>query len=97
MIPEQLSSIGNNLRRAAGQHAYAETEVLVVTLCSTAAATARALPEGDPQIAEIVAWVGELLEWTGIMLRTSRAAQADELRRVPFLQGYLRQQSLSNL
>jgi len=30
-------------------------------------------------------------EWTGLMLRTARAAQADELRRIPFLRGYLGQ------
>ena len=52
------------------------------------------LPAGDPQILEIAAWVDELLEWTGIMLRSARAAQADELRRIPFLRNYLRQQSL---
>jgi hypothetical protein len=96
MISPALSIIGNGLRQAAGRRAYEEVQRLVVSLCDVAAEETRTLPAGHPQIREIAAWVDELLQWTGIMLRTARAAQADELRRIPFLKSYLRQQSLSN-
>jgi hypothetical protein len=94
MIPPPLADIGDRLRRAAGSNDYPAVEGLVTSLCSTALEQAAALPPADPQIREIGAWVDELLDWTGIMLRSSRAAQADELRRIPFVQSYLRQESI---
>jgi hypothetical protein len=94
MMAPPLSTIGNDLRRAAGSNDYPSVERLVVVLCSTALEQAASLPPGDPQIQEIGAWVNELLDWTGIMLRSSRAAQADDLRSIPFVQSYLRQEDL---
>ena len=85
--------MSEELRSAAGRHAYAEVERLVVALCAATAEQARNLPAGDPQIRELATWLRELLDWTGIMLRAARAAQADEMRRIPFLKGYLRRQA----
>ena len=57
-----------------------------------AAGEIRALPAGDPGIREIATWLNELFEWTEIMLRIARASQADEFRRIVFLQRYLPRQ-----
>jgi hypothetical protein len=92
MISSTLATMSDKLRRAAGRRAYAEVQRLVVSLGAAAAAEARGFPPGDARIREIAAWLHEQLDWTGIMLRTARAAQADELRRIPFLKGYLRRQ-----
>ncbi|HUI55978.1 MAG TPA: hypothetical protein VLY04_13475 [Bryobacteraceae bacterium] len=91
MSTSPLASIETDLRRAAEQHSYAEVSRLVVLYCEAAAAQLKALPAGDPQMLEIASKVDGVLEWTGLMLRTARAAQADELRRIPFLRGYLGQ------
>lgn len=89
-----LSTLETELRQAAGHRAYADVERLVVLLCAATTAQLHILPKDDPRIHEIAAWLHELLDWTGTMLRISRATQADELRRIPFVRSYLSQQIL---
>jgi hypothetical protein len=93
MIYSTLASMSNDLRRAAGRRAYGDVERLVASLCAAAAEQVKSLPAGDPRIREMAAWLDEQLQCTGTLLRIARAAQADELRRIPFLKGYLRRQS----
>jgi hypothetical protein len=93
MISTTLATIGNEMRGAAGRRKYAEVQRLAVSLSEAAAEHARSLPPGDPQIREIGTWLDRQLETAGIMLRIGRAAQADELRRIPFLKRYLGQQT----
>lgn len=93
MISPPLSTLATGLHNAAARRAYEEVQGLVVALCAAAAAEARSLPEGDARIGEIAWWLREQVEWTEVMLRTARAAQAEELRRIPFLNGYLRRQA----
>ena len=97
MIPEHIEATAQLLRAAAGHREYEQTGELIVQLCSTSADFVKALPTQDPQAREIVIFVSELLDWTDAMLRTARAAHADELRSVPFLRVYSRQEELSNL
>jgi hypothetical protein len=97
MISATLTTLEQELRRAAGRRAYADVEQLVVSVGAAAAGEARSFPPGDPQVREIAIWLNQLYEWTGVMLRAARAAHAEELRRMPFLKTYLRHQSLSNL
>jgi hypothetical protein len=92
MISATLASLSDDLRRAAGRRAYAEVQRLAVELGSAAAAQARTLPAGDPRIADIAAWLKEEYNRTEILLRISRASQAADLRRVTFLQRYLKRQ-----
>jgi hypothetical protein len=91
MISSTLAAMSNSLRRAAGRRAYAEVERLVTSLCDAAAAEARSVPAGDPQIREIAAWLDQQLESTRVILRIARTAHADELRRIPFLKRYMNQ------
>ena len=94
MIPPRLLEVETELRRAAAQRAYASVAHLLVSLGDAVAEEVRIMPADDPRRDELAAWSRELLDWTGIMLRASRAEQADELRRIPFVQSYLRQQNL---
>jgi len=89
MISPALTAIETELRQAAAHRAYAEVERLAIRVGAAAAAEARALPSGDPGIREIATWLNELFESTEIMIRISRASQADEFRRAAFLQRYL--------
>lgn len=97
MISTALIEIENDLRRATGRRNYADVQSLLVALGAAAEKEARAFSPGDPRVYEIAAWLNQLWDWTGIMLRTARAEHADELRLVPFVKTYLRQRSLSNL
>jgi hypothetical protein len=97
MISQALLHLEHDLRQAAGRRDYVVVQHLVAELGAAAVAEARALPAGDPQIREIAAWLTALYDWTEAMLRITRAAQAEELRRIPFLKTYLRQNSLSIL
>ena len=92
MISSTLTAIETELRQAAARRAYADVERLAVRVGAIAAGEARALPAGDPGIREIATWLTELFEWTEIMLRIARASQADEFRRIVFLQRYLPRQ-----
>ena len=92
MISSSLTAIETELRQAAARRAYNDVKRLAVGVGVAAAAEARALPAGDPGIREIAAWLNELFESTEIMLRISRASQADEFRRIAFLQRYLPRQ-----
>ena len=47
-------------------------------------------PIGDSRIAEIGVWLKEQYDRAEILLRVARASQAAELRRVTFLQRYLK-------
>ncbi|HUI55142.1 MAG TPA: hypothetical protein VLY04_09230 [Bryobacteraceae bacterium] len=91
MTSELMGRVETDLRHAVEQRRYAEVERLVVSYCAAAVAQLKAFPAGDPKMLEIASHVDGLLEWTELMLRTARAAQADELRRIPFLRGYLGQ------
>ena len=92
MISSTLTAIETELRRAAAHRAYAEVERLAVSVGAAAAAEARALPPGDSGIGEIATWLNGLFQSTEIMLRIARASQADEFRRIAFLQRYLPRQ-----
>ena len=96
MISVTLIAMSEDLRQAAARRAYGEVERLVVSFCAAAAAQARTLPPGDPQIGEIGSWLHGELECVGVMLRIGRASVAEEYRRIPFLKTYLRQRALSN-
>jgi hypothetical protein len=93
MISSTLADLGNDLRCAAARRAYADVERLAVSLGAAAAEQVRSLPAGDPRIDEIAAWISEQFERTDILLRIARAAQADEIRRIPFLKRYLAQRT----
>ena len=93
MIAPSLAAIEADLRRAAARRAYADVERLAATFGAAATREARALPPGDPQIREIAAWLDRQLDCALILLRTARAAQAEELRRLPFVKDYLRRQA----
>ena len=91
MMSAALVEKAAELRRAVEQHAYSQVADLAVSFCEAAAAETDGLAAGDPRIREAAAYVEGVLEWSRIMLCTTRASYADELRRIPFLQGYLRQ------
>jgi len=55
---------------------------------AAAAEDTRTLPAGDPGIRKIAAWLKDLFDRTEILLRIARASQADQLRRLTFLNGY---------
>lgn len=90
MISSTLASLSDDLRRAAGRREYAEVQRLATQLGAAAAAQARELPAGDSRIAEIGVWLKEQYDRAEILLRVARASQAAELRRVTFLQRYLK-------
>lgn len=92
MISSTLVTLSNELRGAAARRAYPEVERLVVKVGAAAAEEARALPAGDPGIREIAVWLKELFGRTEILLRIARAAQANEFRRISFLQRYVPRQ-----
>jgi len=92
-----LVRLGQEMRSAAIRRDYAGVERLAPMIGTAVEAQVRALPAGDARRSELAAWVRELWESTETMLRVGRAAQAEELRRMPFVRTYLRQQSLSNL
>jgi hypothetical protein len=92
MISPTLASLSENLQRAASRRAYAEVQRVAVQLGEAAAAQARTLPAGDPRIADIAAWLTEEYRRADILVRVGRASQAAELRRVSYLQRYLKTQ-----
>jgi hypothetical protein len=94
MAATSLSSLETLLREAVASRNYAEVQRLVVLLGAATAEQVSSLSAGDPLILEIGGWLDDLLDWTRTMLRVSRAAQADELRRIPFVRSYLKQQNL---
>jgi hypothetical protein len=93
MISSTLATLSDELRQAAARRAYADVERLAVRVGAAAAGEARALPAGDPGKLEIAAWLRELFSSTEILLRIGRASQADEFRRITFLQRYLPRQN----
>jgi hypothetical protein len=92
MISPTLTSLSEDLERAAARRLYAEVQRLAVRLGEAAAAQARTLPAGDPGIAEIARWAKDKYSRAEILVRVGRASQAAELRRVSFLQRYLKTQ-----
>jgi hypothetical protein len=93
MISSTLAALSDELLRAAARRAYADVERLAVKVGAAAAGEARALPAGDPWKREIATWLRELFTRTEILLRIARASQADEFRRITFLQRYLPRQN----
>lgn len=89
MISSTLATLSDELRQAAARRAYAEVERLAVRVGAAAAEEARALPAGGPGKNEIATWLREVFTSTEILLRIARASQADEFRRITFLQRYL--------
>lgn len=89
MMSSTLATLSDELVRAAGRRQYAEVERLAVLVGAAAAEQARTLPAGDPGIREIASWLKEVFDRTEILLRIARASQADEFRRLSFLQRYL--------
>jgi hypothetical protein len=85
-----------SLRQAAVRREFRRVGSLLTALCTATASHVRSLPPGDPQIPVLAGWLCERLDCTHILLRSARAALAEEYRRVPFLKTYLQQQSLSN-
>jgi len=89
MISSTLVRLSNDLRRAAARREYAAVGRLAVRVGAAAAEEAQTLPAGDPAIGEIAAWLKDIFGSTEILVRIGRASQANELRRVTFLQRYL--------
>jgi len=90
MISSTLVTLSHELRQAAARRAYADVERLALRLSKTADAEIRSLPGGDPAVREVAAWTKELFDRTATLLRIARASHTAELRRVTFLQRYLR-------
>jgi hypothetical protein len=93
MIPVALETLGSELRKAAAHRRYADVNRLAVQLGSAAAQMVGSLPAGDPAIRQIAAWLSELFKSTEILVRISRAAQADQLRQAVFVQRYMARQT----
>jgi hypothetical protein len=93
MTSETLSNIEKELRQAAEGHRYEDVRRLAADFCQTAAQHLKSLPPGDPRIAQTTGKVREVLDWSLLMVQASRAALADELKRVRTLDRYLRRDS----
>lgn len=89
MMSSTLAKLSDELVRAAGRRQYAEVGRLAVQVGAAAAEQARTLPAGDPGAREVATWLKEVFDRTEVLLRIARASQADEFRRLSFLQRYL--------
>ena len=85
MVSPSLTSLGNDLQRAAARRVYAEVQRLAVSVGAAAAEESRA----TGNTTEIAAWLKDLYTRSEILLRIARATQADELRQVTLLKRYL--------
>lgn len=86
---QSLSQIQKELRAAVETQQYAEIQRLVLAFCEAAEAHARALPPGDPSIAEIAALTQEVLQWTRTMVQAGRACLVLQLRQIPKVRQYV--------
>lgn len=77
------------LRSAVARRAYAEVQAAARRLGAQAEEDWRALAPGDPRARGIFNRLQETLEWARVMVCTSRAAQAGELRRLRLTKRYL--------
>ncbi|MBZ5575421.1 MAG: hypothetical protein LAP40_02545 [Acidobacteriia bacterium] len=88
-MPEALSRIEKELRRAVENQRYAEVQRLVLSFCEAAEAHARALPPADLRIGEIAAMTQEVLLWTRTMVQSARESVVLQLRQIPRAQRYI--------
>jgi len=78
---ERLNQLENDLRSAVKRRSYAEIDAAAAAFCAQASEEWRALPPGDPRGCSIFEHLMGVLEWAQLMLRSTRASTAAELRR----------------
>jgi hypothetical protein len=88
-MPEQLSRIETELKRAVEGQCYETLPLLVGQYCNAAESRARALANDDRELRKLSTRVFEVLRWANLMVVTTRASWADELSRFPVLRRYL--------
>lgn len=84
-----LLQIERRLRSAVERRCYPDVRKYAAEFCAQAAEEWRAFPSGDARARHIFDHLQSVLEWTHLMVRTSRALQAAELRRVRLTNIYL--------
>jgi len=93
-MSDRLIQLENELRSAVTRGSYAQAQRAVTAYCAQAADEWRALPLGDSRAHRIFDHLQEVLEWVRLMLSTSRASTAAEVRRVRLAKGYLAPRSV---
>jgi hypothetical protein len=88
-MSDRLLQLEKDLRSAVTGRRYPEVQKIGTAFCAQAAAEWRAFPCGDPRAQRIFDRLQSVLEWARLMVSTSRAAQADELRRARLTNRYL--------
>jgi hypothetical protein len=89
MIPEALTKLERELRRAAASHDYVSIERLAVAFGDAARLEIGKVPPGDPAVAEIARHVLNVLECSRILTLIGRARTAGELRSLSCLRRYI--------
>lgn len=85
----RLLQLEKDLRGALARRAYIEVQKIAAEFSAQAAAEWCAFPSGTPRARRIFDRWRNVLEWTRVMVCTSRASQADELRRMLLTNRYL--------
>jgi hypothetical protein len=78
-----------DLRNAVEQRRFDAVNESLRAFCARADTHLAALPAGSPERSHTVAHVIRTLEWSQVMLSTTRAGYADDLRRISSLHRYL--------
>ena len=80
-MSDRLIQLEKDLRSAVARRCYAEVDGATNAFCVQAAEDWQALPPGDPGTIRIFEHLMAVLEWSRLMLCTSRESTAAELRR----------------
>jgi hypothetical protein len=88
-MSDRFLQLEKTLLSAVTGRRYPEVEKFAAQFCAQAAEEWRAFPYGDPRARHIFDRLQSVLEWARLMVSTSRAAQADKLRRVRLTSRYL--------
>jgi hypothetical protein len=88
-VPESVSEIKVELRRAVLSESYSEVQRLTMLFCEAVETHVRTLAPGDPSIPEIGAMVQETLQWASSMVRSGRETLALQLTLIPKVKPYL--------
>jgi len=86
---EQFTQAEAGLRKAVRLRRYADIGGLAEAFCAAAVTYRGSLAPGDPAAAGLADRVLGTIEWARVMLLAARAANADELRRLPCVNRYL--------
>jgi hypothetical protein len=89
MIPETLTTLERELRRASERREYDVIKRVALALGDAARLEVGKLDPGDPAVAEIARHVLDVLERSRILTLVGRSKAHEELRSLYFLQRYI--------